>query len=412
MTSDSTLLVQLFDPSGLWIDVGHLSRQADRSWFSSFESYWASHPRPVLGQRFEERGRDWRPSANVALPTWFSHLLPEGRLRGEIAREAGVNAKREALLIEWIGGDDLPGALRLIPADAADGDPTGEDAHDGAPTKQGPSPLKFSLAGVQVKFSVNQNAKGLTLPASGEAGHFIAKFPDPRPAYRLVPEAEFAGLELARKSGIRTADAYLAPTTDVSGLPAWAHETPGNALIVKRFDRDGLTGRVHIEEFAQVLDVPSNVESAKYTRANCETFAKVAAAFGGPSAALEVIDRIVLNVLLGNGDAHSKNWALRYPDGRNPELSPAYDIVPTVLFVPKDDLGVKLNGSKSFDDVRVSSFDRLGAVAGLSSLDTRDRCRHAIERVIQAWPVLKDCLGRDAFDRLTARRDELALLSS
>lgn len=47
-----------------------------------------------------------------------------------------------------------------------------------------------------------------------------------------------------------------------------------------------------------------------------------------------MIDRIVLNILVGNGDAHVKNWTFIYPDGSRPQLSPAYDIVPTVLYVP------------------------------------------------------------------------------
>jgi serine/threonine-protein kinase HipA len=81
MSEQITLLVQLQKPSGDWVDVGLLRGDGSRNWFESLESYWELADRPVLGQVFEEHGRFWRPNAHVALPRWFSHLLPEGRLR-------------------------------------------------------------------------------------------------------------------------------------------------------------------------------------------------------------------------------------------------------------------------------------------------------------------------------------------
>jgi serine/threonine-protein kinase HipA len=74
----------------------------------------------------------------VTLPTWFSHLLPEGRLRDAVASAAQVNPKREFFLLARTGLDDLPGAMRIRPSAVADGDheraaeefdvPTGHDA--------------------------------------------------------------------------------------------------------------------------------------------------------------------------------------------------------------------------------------------------------------------------------------------
>src|SRR5664280_2634156 len=95
---ESALLVQLADPSGSWHDVGTLRHKTEISWFVSLPGYWETPGRPVLGQIFEERGRDWRPSQTVGLPNWFSHLLPEGRLRDAVSTAAHVNSKREYLL--------------------------------------------------------------------------------------------------------------------------------------------------------------------------------------------------------------------------------------------------------------------------------------------------------------------------
>jgi serine/threonine-protein kinase HipA len=349
----------------------------------------------------------------VTLPTWFSHLLPEGRLRDAVASAAHVNPEREFFLLARIGSDDLPGAVRVRPSAVADGGderaakefegPVGDDAEN--------SPLlKFSLAGVQLKFSVRLQGARLTIPATGQAGDWIVKLPDERPDYQGVPEAEFAALELARAAGIAVPEAFLADVKEIAGLPDWATTRGGRALAVRRFDRTPGDGRVHVEQLAQILDIPTGLPRAKYVRANFETIASVVSALCGPGSVGEVIDRLVLNALVGNGDAHLKNWAICYPDGPQAVLSPAFDIVPTVLYLTDDDLGLKLNGSRSFHDVTTRSFDRLARRAGWTEQDARVRVREAVERVAGAWDVLTDHLPADSARRLVRHRDALPLV--
>jgi serine/threonine-protein kinase HipA len=198
--------------------------------------------------------------------------------------------------------------------------------------------LKFSLAGAQLKFSVYGDGRGLTVPATGQAGNVILKLPDGRPGFEGVPEAELGALELARAAGIETPRARLVDLIDVVGLEDWAATTKGKALAIERFDRREGDLRVHMEELAQVLNIPTARERAKYTKANFETVAIFVGALSGVYRVADVIDRIVLNVLVGNGDAHLKNWAFLYPDGKRPDLSPLYDVLPTVLFIAEDDL--------------------------------------------------------------------------
>ena len=53
--------------------------------------------------------------------------------------------------------------------------------------------------------------------------------------------------------------------------------------------------------------------------------------------------------ITGNGDMHLKNWSLLYPgDGRTPKLSPVYDVLSTIPYIPKDGLALSLAGEKSF----------------------------------------------------------------
>jgi serine/threonine-protein kinase HipA len=345
----------------------------------------------------------------VALPNWFSHLLPEGRLRAVVSSAAGVNPKREFFLLRRLGADDLPGALRTRPVD--DGHavaPHVDDIGEAAGESDDPL-LKFSLAGVQLKFSVRLDSeKGLTIPARGQAGNWIVKLPDGRQGFDGVPEAEFGCLALAREAGIVVPDTLLLPPSDVRGLPEWVTNVAGDAFAIRRFDRSD-NGRIHVEEIAQILDVPPGSDRAKYRRANFETIASLIGALCGEPTVGEVIDRIVLNVLVGNGDAHVKNWAVVYPDGRTPQLSPAYDIVPTVLFIAGDDLGLKLNGSRVFEQVTRSSFDHLAIRSGWSPHDARERASEATQRTLDNWSTLATFLSRERYNRLTDRLGHLPL---
>jgi serine/threonine-protein kinase HipA len=343
------------------------------------------------------------------LPHWFSHLLPEGRLRSAVAATAHSHEVNEFDLLKLLGPSDLPGALRVVAGDSH-GEYVVPDSQGDDDLDRDDPLLKFSLAGVQLKFSVYGDGKRLTVPAAGQAGNVILKFPDERPNFWRVPEAELACLMLARSAGLDVADAFLVSPRDVHGLQDWARRSSGMALAVHRFDRRGDDVRVHMEELAQVMDIPSAVERAKYKRANFETIGVLVGALCGVDAVAEVIDRLVLNVLVGNGDAHLKNWAVRYPDGRTPVLSPLYDVLPTVLYLPGDDLGLNLSGSKAFSDVVPESFDRLGERTGFGVTQARQRVRDAVERIADQWHVLADHLDADAFRQLSARRDELPIL--
>ena len=204
----------------------------------------------------------------MRLPGWFSHLLPEGRLREAVANAAGVHKEREFFLLERIGGDDLPGGVRVVEADAAGAEPTG-DTDEPVPAVEGDlGPLKFSLAGVQLKFSVSSTDRGLTIPARGEAGDWIAKLPDQRPGHEGVPEAELAGLELARASGIGCPKLgswrLQRSIVCLNGRPRQV----AVALLIERFDRTPGGGRVHVEELAQVLRLPTGNPDFKYERLN------------------------------------------------------------------------------------------------------------------------------------------------
>ena len=249
----------------------------------------------------------------------------------------------------------------------------------------------------------------MTVPAKGRAGNVIAKLPDSRPGYSGVPEIEYASLNLARLSGIDTPNASLVSLSKISGLEEWAEEISAPALVIDRFDREG-TRRVHMEELAQILNIPAASERAKYERANFETVASILGGLTGIESVGEVITRIVFNVLIGNGDAHLKNWAVVYPDGHTPAISPIYDVLPTVLYMPADDMGLNLANSKQFEDVDATSFDRIGVRTGYGVAEARTAAKVAVERILANWDSLADYMTSKNFERLSSRLSLLDLV--
>jgi serine/threonine-protein kinase HipA len=232
MGRESVLVIQMQVVTGTWIDVGYLNNRDEKNWFRFDESYWARADRPVLGQIFEEQGRAWQPNAHVALPRWLSHLLPEGGVRDAVARAARVSKNREFELIRRLGSTDLPGAIRaVVPSQRVPSwsIPAHADEADGA--EEDPL-LKFSLAGAQLKFSVYGNERGLAVPIRGRAGNYIVKFPDGRPGFGGVPQAELGALELAQAIGIDTPKAMLIDPSTVTGLEEWARRVSGSALAI------------------------------------------------------------------------------------------------------------------------------------------------------------------------------------
>lgn len=410
MSEVSALLVQLETPGGRVVDVGFLYNANETNWFEFSDNYWDLPDRPVLGQVFEERGRFWKPNAHVALPHWFSHLLPEGRLRDAVAAAAHTNKVREFNLLARIGIDDLPGALRIGPADELQSVKRPPELAIAELEEEEESPLlKFSLAGTQLKFSIYRGSRGLTVPAKGQAGNVIAKLPDGRPGFSGVTAVELASLNLARLSGIDTPNASLIPISDIAGLEDWASEVSEPALVIDRFDRDN-GGRVHMEELAQILNIRAASETAKYLRANFETIASYIGALAGVESVGDVITRIIFNVLIGNGDAHLKNWAVLYPDGINPALSPIYDVLPTVLYMHADNMGLKLAGSREFEDVRIESFDKIGERTTFGVQRARASAKQAVERILDNWTSLGEILPSSRFEYLNKRLNTLGLV--
>lgn len=309
--------------------------------------------------------------STLRLPPVLSNLLPEGAMRAWLALELKTHRDSEFPLLAYTA-KNLPGALsvRALPlgempawAKASRGNrlvPVQIEVHRLA--------NKFSLAGVQLKFSAFREGGRFNISADVDGDSWIIKTPSV--VHPSLAENEFTSMTLAEMVGVDIPEVKLTALSDITNLPDIRLPDEAFAYSIKRFDR-GPAGRIHSEDFAQIFEVYAH---EKYVRYNYEQIAALLYRVG--SAGLEDVQqmarRLLVNILLGNGDAHVKNWSVIYPDGLNARLSPAYDIVSTRVYM-QDEEGVALNMAK----------EKRWAVIGFSTFEKW------ANRIGISWPAIK-----------------------
>ena len=381
MADISVLEVRLYDEP-----IGTLTRvEGDRTIFAFNEEYVNDPQRHTLGLRFKdaygELITEFKMRQTKVMP-FFSNLLPEGHMRRYLADMANVNPEREFFLL-WVLGQDLAGAITVVPADGEDLPPTAQRNLDGDESgeRNEDSVLRFSLAGVQLKFSaVNEATGGLTIPARGMGGSWIVKLPSRE--YEQVPENEFSMMTMARLVGIDIPAIQLIDVNSITNLPAGIDSLEGKAFAIERFDRLSDGSKVHIEDFAQVFNVyPHN----KYKKANFRDIAEVVGIESSDEDISELIRRLTFNALIGNSDMHLKNWSMMYPDRRNAALAPAYDFVSTTPYIRDDNAALTVSRTKRFDGFSEDELSHLSARARLPEQMVIESARETVELFRQHW---------------------------
>ncbi len=380
------------------ICIGTLERFENEEHSFTFDDKWlALRNRPVLGQLFEDRMP--RPIVTSGIPCWFAHLLPQGPLLRMIAREAGVEPDDYFDILQFLG-NDLPGAVALRPGKPR---PYRNPTRFAEPIVATEGKLRFAaLAGGQWKLSVHEGERGLVLPVEGGTGSWIAKFHNPE--YAELPRIEFATMSWAALAGITIPSFRLGDAAELVDLPAAIPTGDGKVFLIERFDRRPQGVRIHMEDFGQVLDrPPGNVPGGQFS-ARHEHIAAVLNRLA-PQDVREFCERVVFCVLAGNGDGHLKNWTIVYPDGRTPRLSPAYDLVSTVLYPKLDDcLALDLGRSRRFEDVTEQSFHLFAQVAGRSHEEVGQWARDFAQRVRAVWRDHSSDLAYTNAERTTLER--------
>jgi serine/threonine-protein kinase HipA len=377
--------------------VGHLTGFQDgKSLFAFDDSYIDLGPgRPTLSLSFNTPGdeeateRKLREiySSRMKLPPFFSNLLPEGVLREYMLKRLKIHRDHEFDILMALGAS-LPGAVRALPADELPQSSTNYRPGTTHPAPDDTS-IKFSLGGSQLKFSMIERGGRFTLEDGNE--EWIVK--PPHPSHPNVPANEYTMMRLAAAAGIQTPEVKLVKLDDVDlgglaglSVPQW--ETW--AYAIKRYDRsrnENEEGRIHAEDFAQVFNVYGDQE---YKATNYDTIGRlIFDLFPNRFEQIaEFVRRLVVNILIGNGDAHLKNWSVIYLDKVTPQLAPAYDLVSTIHYVQNDSLALNLGGEKRFESIDEAHFDRLARRMEVPPKFVLDTVKETVTSARKEWPEI------------------------
>lgn len=265
-----------------------------------------------------------------------------------------------------------PACLRLLFGAAAL--PLVELTHSGVLMKAQEMAGRMSISGVQPKLSMSRQGGRLIPVTSG--GQFILKPQTER--FPSLPQNENLCMTVAGLMGITVPPHGLFDLLDGSA-----------AYLVRRFDRTREGGKLRCEDFAQILG-----EDDKYSGSMERIGRKIRELSSIPGLDVQLFfERVLLNFLLGNGDAHLKNFSMLEAGDGGLRLSPAYDIVCSKAVIPMElDCALTLNGKQN--KIRRDDFKQMGNTLKIPSKAVDS----IFERFEQGFPLI---VGQIPHSRLT-----------
>jgi serine/threonine-protein kinase HipA len=355
------------------------------SWLQKPEATPLSHSLPLRKKRFtrkECRG-------------YFAGVLPEESKRAIIARNLGISERNDYAMLERIGGE-CAGAVTFLPA--GEPLPARDDQYRALsspelagilrelprrPLLAGETGIRLSLAGAQDKIAVRVEGDTVLLPLGGAPSTHILKPAVERFAGVVFNEAYC--MRLAAAAGLATAKTEIRRVEDLE------------YLLIERYDRTHQLGsegapvleRLHQEDFCQALGI---VSENKYQKEGGPSLKQCFALLRDVSSApvldlARLLDAAIFNYLVGNNDAHGKNFSLLYRGvgtaSMETRLAPLYDVVSTRYYPELTrELAMKIGGEYSSDKVSKANFEQLAEDAGLAKPLVRRRIPELAEAVL------------------------------
>lgn len=364
--------------------VGHLFQRSYRVSFALSEAYLEMPRRPVLGQWFEDRLR-LGPfmGRQGGVPTFFENLLPSDELRLLIKVQHHLDDVTDMDFLAVVGLD-LAGAVVL--RDPRDEAPVGfDDLDDLEVDSPASSPgLRFSLAGLQLKFSLIKQGRVLTLPSSGDYGRWIAKVPVLHAPTGIV-QNEHSVMRWAAAAGFDVPKTEILHAEDLHGLPK-RFDPRMPIYVIERFDREK-GRRIHQEDLAQIIGIHSEDAVSSNVPFGYGTLGRLAYRLLGVGGLEEYLRRLALMIASGNEDAHIKNWSVVYPNGWTPRWSPLYDQVATVAWPGGRDRGPSLaiGSASSWGDVDRAALDVVAMELGWDPNAVAAMIDSTLENLRDSW---------------------------
>lgn len=315
---------------------------------------------------------------HIARP-FFAGLLPEGKMRQLIAQQLHVSGQNEFALLDHLGGECAGAVTFLEQGTALPQFPQGDDVQwlkdeelvglldelPHRPMMAGKDGLRLSLAGAQDKLPVVFDGTRIGLPLNGTPSSHILK-----PAIQAVEASvtnEGFCMALAEAMQLKPANALIHKIGD------------REFLLVKRYDRildsGGNRERLHQEDFCQALGVVSEMKYQNEGGPNLAQCFDLVRRVTRPSAphVLRLLDCVIFNALIGNHDAHGKNFSLLYSP-KGPVFSPFYDTLSTAVY-PKLSvkMAMKIGSKYKFTEVYARHWEQFAQEVGLAKPQAKKR---------------------------------------
>lgn len=384
--------------------AGTLSRSVDGYVFNcAAESY---HPRALPG-RAVSLTMPVRPQPYYAsaLHPIFQMNLPEGylleRLRHAFAKSASMDPM---LLLATMAGDAAIGRVFVDAAHAQvdeHHDPAGENlsallSHAGAEGLFEHLFQKYfkraALSGVQPKvlvpeqLPVDQKASFSTRELIVKSG--LSEFPG-------LAINEYVCMSAVAGAGIPVPECFLSNDRKL--------------FVMRRFDRRSDGRALGFEDMAVLMGLGADEKYSQSYEAIAHTIIQFTEGTHTLRSLHQLFDMVAVSCIVGNGDAHLKNFGLIYqaPDGQDATLAPAYDIVNTTCYIPDDALALTLGGAKGLYSaiLRLTEFARTCRLPDKAAKlriieiahavrDTARDFRDLADEVSGLYPALRDSAER------------------
>lgn len=372
--------------------VGWLESTVDRGVIFTYDHEYVQRPEArALSFSLPLRAAPF-PQAQ-ALP-FFAGLLPDGDLRRRVADWLHISESSTLRLLEALGGE-CAGTVSLLPVDPEDRTiSTPSERYEEISEEQLAAmiqdmerlPLllsgagsRLSLAGAQEKIPLFRRNGRWYRPQGGAPSSHILK--PASPVFHDIVANEYICLRLAETLGLPVPRAEIVDM----GRPV---------LILERFDRardlDGSVMRLHQEDFCQALGI---MPDRKYQADGGPGFADLARvirrACTAPIIDIEILVGIALfNLLVGNCDAHGKNFSLLHRENRK-GLSPFYDLVSTTMW-PELDTKLSMRFGKEYrlEKIERSDLALFAADLGVKAALVTQRLDSLIEGASTAWQTV------------------------
>lgn len=371
----------------LSLEAGVLSFRYDSDWAGKPDALALSRSLPLQLEPFDDHR--CRP--------FFAGLLPEGNLRRLIAQRYKVSTQNDFRLLDAIGGE-CAGAITFTPVDQRILETSDSEIEWLIPSQlaallkelprrpmlAGREGLRLSLAGAQDKLPVCFDGARVGLPKGSTPSTHILKPAIPAVTDSVVNES-FC-LALASVAGLAAAQATIFSSRE------------GSVLLVTRYDRrvskGGQLVRIHQEDFCQALGVAPEMKYQNEGGPDLQACFELLRGTTRPIAPqlIRLLDAVIFNALIGNHDAHAKNFSLLY-EGATPTLAPLYDVLSTAIYENlTDKMAMKIGGKYRFTEIQGRHWERFAQEAGSSVAQTKRR----ILRLAEEIPAAARNLQRDA----------------